>query len=110
YIAQPPLYLVKRRKREEYVQDDDELNRILIQLGAEDIRLRNVEEQTVVEGDALKKILELLSRLSRYSEVIRRSGGDFESYLQHRKEDGALPTFLVRLREGNEERILYFTS
>jgi DNA gyrase subunit B len=33
YIAQPPLYLVTRKKRSEYVQDDDELNKILIELG-----------------------------------------------------------------------------
>jgi DNA gyrase subunit B len=30
YIAQPPLYLIKRKKREEYVDDDAQLNKILI--------------------------------------------------------------------------------
>ena len=34
YIAQPPLFLVTRKKRSEYVQDHDELNQILIDLGA----------------------------------------------------------------------------
>jgi DNA gyrase subunit B len=27
YIAQPPLYLIKRKKREEYVDDDAQLNK-----------------------------------------------------------------------------------
>ena len=40
YIAQPPLYLVTRKKRQEYVQDDAELNKILIDLGADDVVLR----------------------------------------------------------------------
>ncbi|TLD68874.1 DNA gyrase subunit B [Phragmitibacter flavus] len=110
YIAQPPLYLVKRRKREEYVQDDEELDRILIDLGAEDVRLRNAEDKVVIEGDSLKKILELLSRLSKFSEIIRRSGGNFETYIQRRDDDGNPPAFLIRLREGNEERVLYFRT
>src|SRR6266568_1844845 len=36
YIAQPPLYQIARKKRVEYVDDDAELNRILIQLGTEE--------------------------------------------------------------------------
>ena len=32
YIAQPPLYQIKRKKREEYVDDDVQLNKILISL------------------------------------------------------------------------------
>ncbi|HJX97389.1 MAG TPA: DNA gyrase subunit B, partial [Chthoniobacterales bacterium] len=44
YIAQPPLYQIKRKKREEYVEDDAELNKILIKLGAEDVRLKNVAD------------------------------------------------------------------
>src|SRR2546429_552783 len=38
YIAQPPLYQIKRKKREEYVDDDVQLNKILISLGAEEVR------------------------------------------------------------------------
>ena len=33
YIAQPPLYQISRKKRVEYIADDNELNRILIELG-----------------------------------------------------------------------------
>nr|WP_256199947.1 toprim domain-containing protein [Verrucomicrobium spinosum] len=112
YIAQPPLYLVKRRKREEYVQDDGELNHILIDLGAEEVRLRVLTdsgENPMMEKDKLKPILDLLSRLSRFNEVIRRNGGDFEKYIQCRDpETGAMPAFLVRIRDGNEEMVSYF--
>src|SRR6187549_2394041 len=44
YIAQPPLYQVTRKKRVEYVDDDAQLNRILIQLGTEEVRLRNLQD------------------------------------------------------------------
>ena len=111
YIAQPPLYQVKRRKREEYVQDDAALNRILIELGAEDVKLRNLDGGAVIENNQLKAILELLSPLARLSDVIRRNGGDFERYIQARcKETGAMPSHMVRVRQGNEEAIHYFVD
>jgi DNA gyrase/topoisomerase IV subunit B len=33
YIAQPPLYKIKRKKREQYIDNDEQLNRILLELG-----------------------------------------------------------------------------
>ena len=45
YIAQPPLYKIKRKRREQYVDNDPQLNRILLELGSEDVnlvRLRDV--------------------------------------------------------------------
>src|SRR6187401_2598512 len=42
YIACPPLYLIKRKKREEYVDDDAQLNKILIGLGADAVKLKNL--------------------------------------------------------------------
>ena len=32
YIAQPPLYKIKRKRREQYVDNDEELNRMLLNL------------------------------------------------------------------------------
>jgi DNA gyrase subunit B len=109
YIAQPPLYQVKRKKREEYVQDDEALNKILIELAAEEVRLRAIGEDRSFGSEELKNILELLSRLHRFSEVIRRNGGDFETYLSLRDgSTGALPEYLMKIRSGNEESIQYF--
>ncbi len=39
YIAQPPLYRIKRKKREQYIDNDEQLNRILLELGSEDVVL-----------------------------------------------------------------------
>jgi len=40
FIAQPPLYLVKKGKREQYAYSDDERDRIIEQLGRDGIRLQ----------------------------------------------------------------------
>ena len=109
YIAQPPLYQIKRKKREEYVDDDVQLNRILITLGAEDVRLKNLADDKEVTAAQLKDILESLEKLAKLSESIRRHGGDFESYLAERNsKSGKLPAYLVKVRDGNEEIIHYF--
>src|SRR5690606_14911560 len=109
YIAQPPLYLVTRKKRSEYVQDNDQLNRILIDLGASEVELRTADGSRVFTADELKVILENLSALSRYSRSIEGNGGRFLDYLAARR-DGRLPEFMVRVRTGNEESVLYFAD
>jgi DNA gyrase subunit B len=109
YIACPPLYLIKRKKREEYVDDDAQLNRILISLGAEEVKLKNLADGKVFTASQLKDILELLERLSKFSDAIRRHGGDFEEYLRERDpKTGTLPAYLVKIREGNVEWVTYF--
>lgn len=109
YIAQPPLYQIKRKKREEYVDDDVQLNKILISLGAEDVRLKNLADNKELSAAQLKDILESLEKLSKLSESVRRHGGDFESYLAAReRKSGKLPSYLVKVREGNDEIVRYF--
>src|SRR5438067_4565322 len=83
YIAQPPLYQIKRKKREEYVDDDVQLNKILISLGAEDVRLKNLADDKEVTAAQLKDILKSLGKLAKLSEAVRHHGGDFETYLAH---------------------------
>src|SRR5213075_3311049 len=109
YIAQPPLYQIKRKKREEYVDDDVRLNKILISLGAEDVRLKNLADEKEITAAQLKDILESLEKLAKLSEAIRRHGGDFESFLAEREsKSGKLPAYLVKVREGNDETVHYF--
>lgn len=111
YIAQPPLYQIKRKKREEYVEDDTKLNKILIQLGSEDVKLRNLGDKKVIEEKALAEILELLNSLDKYASSLRRHGGDFANYLAARDpKTHDLPRHLIKVREGNTETISYFTN
>ena len=92
YIAQPPLYQIKRKKREEYVDDDVQLNKILISLGAEDVRLKNLADNKEITAAQLKDILESLEKLAKLSESVRRHGGEFEVYLEERDaKSGKLP-------------------
>ena len=109
YIAQPPLYLIKRKKREEYVDDDAQLNRILIGIGADEVKVKNLADSKIFSSTQLKEILELLERFAKFSDAIRRHGGDFEAYLAERDpKTGKLPTFMVKVREGNTEWATYF--
>lgn len=111
YIAQPPLYLISRRKRMEYVDDDAALNQILTRLGIDDVRLKNLADDKVIHEEQLGKILELLEALDKYANALRRHGGDFNDYVEQRREGTfEMPRHLVIVREGNEESVHYFHS
>src|SRR5437763_5924044 len=109
YIAQPPLYQIARKKRLEYVDDDAQLNRILIQLGTEEVRSGNLQDGNERTHTQLSDILELLEALDKYANELRRKGGDFAVYLAHRDPaTHELPQHLVKIRAGNEETARFF--
>lgn len=108
YIAQAPLYRVIRKKKEEYVQDDIALNRKLIELAVNDVTLRMADGSRSFSSDELSAILETLVNLKRYTESMQAQGGCFEDLITHREAKGTFPEFLVKIRCGNEEEILYF--
>jgi DNA gyrase subunit B len=111
YIAQPPLYQIARKKRVEYVDDDARLNKILIELGTEEVRLRNLSDSSELTAKQLAEILELLESLDKYALALRRHGGDFADYVEHRRENThELPRHLVKIRDGNEETVRYFQT
>ncbi len=108
YIAQPPLYKIKRKKREQYVDNDEQLNRILLELGSEDVTLTRIndqtKDQTTFDPAKVDKIVETLAALEKLGAGVIRYGASLAEYLDlHAAETHALPRYVARIREGNKE-------
>jgi DNA gyrase subunit B len=71
YIAQPPLYKVKRGKQESYVKDDLELNSVLLQTALENASLHVNSEAPPLQGQGLEnlahKYMEVQAIIKRWS-------------------------------------------
>jgi len=56
YIAQPPLFKVKRGKQEQYLRDEDELNDFLLQLAIQSALLYPDKDTPPIKDMALEKL------------------------------------------------------
>ena len=75
YIAQPPLYKVKRGKKEEYIKDEKSMFRYLMRMGTNDVKITTKER--TIEGRELAKMLEQTTEYKNYfGRFVRRIGGD----------------------------------
>ena len=111
YIAQPPLYKIKRKRREQYVDNDEELNRMLLELGSEDVSMIRLDDGHSFNSEQLDHIVEIFAQLERIGGSVTRYGASIAEYLeQYSKEDHSLPRYLARIREGNEETFRFLRS
>ena len=102
YLAQPPLYKVTRKKREEYIDTDDTLARKLIELGAEDVTLAVAKSRKTFAGKDLMSLLDLLLQIEQAVRGLTRKSIDFADYLQKRhRKTGAFPRFYVTIGAGD---------
>ena len=73
YIAQPPLYRVKRGKSEHYIKDERELEAWLIGRAAETRAVRVPGRQAIV-GPELETLLLKLMAFQKYVQLVERRG------------------------------------
>ncbi len=103
YIAQPPLFKVKRGKKEEYIKDEKSMFRYLVRMGTNDLQV-GMNGRTI-EGRELSKLLEKTDEFQNYfARFVRRIGNDeklltaiLEAFA--RKDDGVLIKHGVKLKK-----------
>jgi DNA gyrase subunit B len=77
YIAQPPLFKVKRGKKEEYIKDEGSMIHYLMRQATADISVKSAGAKEAMDGRELAVALEKMVDYKRYCErAARRMGGD----------------------------------
>ena len=106
YIALPPLYKVKRGKREEYIETEKKLNEFLFDLGTEGMTLTRSKNKKTFKDKQLKDLLNLVLEFDKLAGAIERRGVKLQKYLGFRhKKTKKLPIYMVKV-EG-ETQFLY---
>ena len=76
YIAQPPLYKLKRGKQEHYVKDDTELNSLLLTSAIADAALYPAAGAAPIQGQSLER---LALHYMEANSIIQRWGRRYDS-------------------------------
>ncbi len=73
YIAQPPLYKVKKGKQERYLKDEAEREAYLLHLALENSQLYAGAEQDPIENESLKAMVDCYINMNRaYNRLCKR--------------------------------------
>ncbi len=106
FIAQPPLYKIKRGKREEYVQTEAQMNSMLLELGSEGLKLTRVKEKKAFTDAQLRDTLNNLVELEDLTAGLEKKGVNLAKYLTSRHpKTKKLPIFRVKV--DGKDQFLY---
>jgi DNA gyrase subunit B len=70
YIAQPPLYKVKKGRFEQYVKDEREFVKVMVKRAAEGMIVRHGENASRIEGAALNRFMGTLNEYLGFAEKV----------------------------------------
>ncbi|MFH1507756.1 MAG: DNA topoisomerase (ATP-hydrolyzing) subunit B [Candidatus Omnitrophota bacterium] len=102
YIAQPPLYKIKRGNREEYIQTEKQMEELMLELGRESHSLTNLKEKKTFTDNQFKDVLKLLVEIDKLSKNLDKKGVNFIKYLSFRHpKTKKMPVYMVKVEGKN---------
>ena len=106
YVAQPPLFRVKDKKKTYYVQTEEEMKSQLMARGMTDVTF-STEDGLVIEGEKMDKLCNTLANMEESIKELEKRGINLRAHsLRMNMETGKLPIYNVFV--GQEES--WFTT
>ena len=103
YIAQPPLYKIKRGQREEYIQTEQQMDDLLLELGREGHKLLRVQDKQAFTDNQFKELLRLLVELDKLVRYLEKKGVNVAEYLSFRHpKTKKMPIYRVKV-DGKDQ-------
>ena len=111
YLAQPPLYQVKRKGREEYVESDALLTAKLLTLGCEEFTFTFMDGERAIQGRGMAPLLDVLAAAEAVCQRLEKQHVDIARFFALRNpETGEFPHFRVIVDvDGNPQTHYVFT-
>ena len=104
YIAQPPLYKIKKGKQERYVKDDAEMERYLTEVALTNAKLYPAENVQPIEGTALASLVteyqtvnSIIGRLSNHYYPAFLDKLVYEPQIPDMNDDAAINAWLANI-------------
>ena len=72
YIAQPPLYSIKKGKSMQYIKDDDAFDKVMLKRAADGLIVRYGEGAAKLEGAALTKFMSVLKEYLNFFDKVNK--------------------------------------
>lgn len=111
YIAQPPLYKLKKGKQEQYIKDNDALDTYLISNAIDELELHVSAEAPAIRGEALARVIsdyqgvqKSMQRLGlRYPASVLEALQQLEAFKVERSDD---QTYVTQWAEQLGEKVV----
>ncbi|HPP67404.1 MAG TPA: toprim domain-containing protein, partial [bacterium] len=98
YIAQPPLYKVKKGKKEVYIESESEMEDILLTLGSDKLTVSCGSDKKTLSPSEIKKMAYLSKKFAELEKIFKKRGLDIKEYFSLAKpKTGVLPSYFIKL-------------